>query len=208
MAEEDKDAKTGEGEMTLTEAVAMLKKIMPQVEALTAAAAGSKTDEELAVDEASVKPSVKPGGGGTGVTDEEEKAKAEKEAKDAEEEKKDKEEKKGMDAAIGKLTGEFESFKKSGIKSLVTEIKARDALAEKLSAHVGTFDASDKTLSEVAVYGVEKLGIKCPKGHEQTALDAYLLNRSSGATAKSFSFDSAAPAKGGKLDAFLKKHAA
>ena len=59
------------------------------------------------------------------------------------------------------------------MKLLLKEISKRDALARDLSAHVGTFDASEKTLAEVARYGIKKLGITCTKGHEMSALDGY-----------------------------------
>ncbi|MEG7973045.1 hypothetical protein, partial [Listeria monocytogenes] len=75
-----------------------------------------------------------------------------------------------MDAAIVSLKTEIEALKKSGIKSLVTEISARDAMAARLSRHVGAFDHADKTLAEVAAYGAQKLGIKCAAGSEAVAV--------------------------------------
>ena len=61
------------------------------------------------------------------------------------------------------------------------------------------------TLSEVAQYGVKKLGITCPAGHEQTALDGYLKDRKPAHEQVGFSLD-AAPGGEAKttLDAFLK----
>ena len=112
---------------------------------------------------------------------EEEEKKKEKEAADkaaqdaAEEEEKKK--KDGMDASIASLRSEVETLKKGGIKAMLGEIAKRDALASQIAGFVGAFDAADKTLEEVAAYGIEKLGIKCPKGHEQTALDAYFIGR-------------------------------
>lgn len=122
--------------------------------------------------------------------------KKEKEAKDAEEEKKEKkaedaeldmekqeekaeaadeeekkEKKEGMDSIT--LDARFETFK----KNILAEEKEKASLAEKISTVIGTFDAADKTLAEVALYGVEKLGLKCPKGTEKIALDAYFHNR-------------------------------
>lgn len=82
-----------------------------------------------------------------------------------------------LDSAIKELKNEINSLKKSGIKSLVSEVSKRNVLANQISQHVGTFDHEDKTLDEVAQYGVEKLGLKCPKGHEQTALDAFFHSR-------------------------------
>lgn len=125
---------------------------------------------------------------------EKEKEAADKKAADeAEEEEKKKKE--GMDASIA-LDAKFESFK----KQILTEASAKEALAKKLSYYIGTFDSSDKTLSEVASYGVEKLGINCPKGSERIALDGFLHNREVKKTA--FALDTSSK-PGGKLDAFI-----
>lgn len=59
-------------------------------------------------------------------------------------------------------------------KSLLRELSARDSLAKKLSYHLGTFDHADKTLKEVAIYGVKRLGLTCKKGHETSILEGYL----------------------------------
>src|SRR6201999_518687 len=105
---------------------------------------------------------------------EEEKKKADE--KKAEDE--DKEEKASMDAAelqrlsteLKTVTSALDSFKKSAHKTLLNEISRRDELASKLSTVIGTFDHADKTLDEVTKYGIEKLGLTCPAGHEETAL--------------------------------------
>ena len=60
------------------------------------------------------------------------------------------------------------------MKTLLKEVSARDSLAKRLSHHIGTFDHSDKTLKEVAQYGVKKLGLQCKKGHESSILEGYL----------------------------------
>lgn len=60
------------------------------------------------------------------------------------------------------------------MKLMLKEISSRDTLASKLAAHIGTFDHKEKTLKEVAEYGVKKLGITCPKGHEESAIKGYL----------------------------------
>lgn len=66
--------------------------------------------------------------------------------------------------------------KKDGMdtKSVMLEISRRDALAKKLSDHVGTFDHSTKTHKEVAQYGVKKLGLRCAPGHEVSMIEGYL----------------------------------
>jgi hypothetical protein len=60
------------------------------------------------------------------------------------------------------------------MKDIFRQIARRDALASRLSKVVGTFDHSQKTLSEVALYGVKKLGLQCRKGHEESVLSGYL----------------------------------
>lgn len=76
---------------------------------------------------------------------------------------------KSLKVAMDKI----ETLEKGGIKSIMGEIKSRDELANKISRHVGAFDHSEMTASEVAAYGVEKLGLKCEKGQERAALDGF-----------------------------------
>lgn len=61
--------------------------------------------------------------------------------------------------------------------ALITQVADRDALAKQVAQHVGVFDASRMTADGVAKYGVEKLGIKCAKGSESIALDAWMQGR-------------------------------
>ena len=82
-----------------------------------------------------------------------------------------------MDSQVKALTAALDGMKKDGIKSLVKEVAARDELATKLAAHIGTFDHKEMTLNEVASYGAEKLGLKVDKGAERIALDGFLHNR-------------------------------
>lgn len=137
---------------------------------------------------------------------EEEKKKAdEKKAEDEEKEKKD-----GMDAAelkrvsarLEAVTSALDSFKKSAHKSLLSEVSRRDELASKLSQHVGTFDHADKTLDEVTQYGIDKLGISCPKGHEETALNAYFAGKK--ASPLAFALDSKQK-RSSEIDAYVKQ---
>ncbi len=58
-----------------------------------------------------------------------------------------------------------------------SETNQRVELANRLSTHIGTFDHADKTLNQIACYGVSKLGIPCNKGQEMAALDGYLHAR-------------------------------
>ena len=102
------------------------------------------------------------------------KAADEKAAKEASDKDADK---KGMDEKLQSVQDELESLKKDGVKSLLSEVSKRDALAKSLSNHIGSFDCSDKTLAEVAKYGVEKLAIKCEDGQEVAVLSGFLHNR-------------------------------
>lgn len=82
-------------------------------------------------------------------------------------------EKAAMDARIKHLERKLAAMD----TALVTGIADRDALAGKLSEFVGTFDSARMTASQVAEYGVKKLGIPCSKGTERIALDAWLHGR-------------------------------
>lgn len=53
----------------------------------------------------------------------------------------------------------------------------RDALADRLSNFVGSFDAKLMNPKQVAEYGIKKLGIPCAKGSERVALDAWMHGR-------------------------------
>lgn len=59
-------------------------------------------------------------------------------------------------------------------RSVIGRIAKRDTLAKQISAHVGTFDHSEKTLEEVVSYGCDKLGLKADKGQELATLSGYL----------------------------------
>ena len=61
-------------------------------------------------------------------------------------------------------------------KKFEARTQARNALADKLSKHVGTFSATGMDEASVAVYGCKKLGLKAPKGQELAYLSGYLAN--------------------------------
>jgi hypothetical protein len=94
---------------------------------------------------------------------------------DKEEKKGDKDDTKKMaeDSQIKRLTREVQELKKNATRTVMKEISRRDVLADQLSAHVGAFDHADKTLGEVARYGVKKLGLVCQPGHEESVLQGY-----------------------------------
>lgn len=151
--------------------------------------------------------------GTKGIDEDEDKKKAdEKKAEDEAKEDEEKEKKEGMDAAelkrvsaeLKTVTSALDSFKKSAHKSLLNEISRRDDLASKLSQHIGTFDHAEKTLAEVTKYGIEKLGLDCPEGHEETALNSYFAAKK--ASPLAFALDSKKSKRSGEIDAYLNQN--
>lgn len=63
------------------------------------------------------------------------------------------------------------------VAATISMVADRDALANQVTQHVGVFDHSRMTTGEVAKYAVDKLSIKCAKGHEAIALDAWMQGR-------------------------------
>lgn len=127
------------------------------------------------------------------VTDEE------SEKKD--DDKKDDDKKDGMDARLDKLSNAVDSLRASTNKSLLIEISRRNALAERLSSHIGAFDHAEKTFAEVAKYGVTKLGLKCQEGHEEAVLEGYLAGARPNAVSAGYAKDS--KTESGCVDAYL-----
>ena len=141
----------------LAEIKAMLSAILERL--------APKDDEEV-VDEAK-----------TEVKDEDktDEAKTE-EVKD--EEVKTEEAPKAMDAMrkqIARLEKQLTTAQDSG--AVMASIADRDALAQKLSGFIGTFDHAAMTAKQVAVYGLDKLGVKTDPGTERVAIDAWLHGR-------------------------------
>lgn len=126
-----------------------------------------------------------------GALDADEDKDKEKDAKDEEAEKKD-DKKDGMDSQLKSLRKEVQNIKKNGIKTYMSEISKRNVLAQNLSNHIGTFVYDDKTLDEVASYGVEKLGLQCEEGQEHAVLSGYFAGKNQNYVAQNFSgaFDS------------------
>ena len=63
------------------------------------------------------------------------------------------------------------------VAATISMVADRDALAKQVTQHVGVFDHSRMTADGVAKYAVDKLGIKCAKGSEAIALDAWMQGR-------------------------------
>jgi uncharacterized protein len=85
-------------------------------------------------------------------------------------------------------------------KAIFNEISRRDALAHRLSTHIGTFDHSHKTFNEVAQYGLKKLGLRCKVGQEAAMLEGF-LSAARRSTVVATGKDSAI--KSGCIDAYL-----
>lgn len=83
-----------------------------------------------------------------------------------------------MDAKYNRLAQEVTALKKEksvNMKDLFAEVAKRDALVKQLVPEVGVFDHAEKTLDEVAAYGIKKLGLTARKGEELAVLSGYLF---------------------------------
>lgn len=136
-------------------------------------------------------------------------------AEDADEKKDDKKEEKkeAMDAAdVSAIVGKaIAAERKSLSKTIIAGVTARNELAKSLEPHVGTFACDSMDADDVAAYGCEKLGIKAPKGQEQTAISAFLTGVKKSGNGATFAMDTASVAKpkeGGALASRLAKAAA
>lgn len=151
--ENDSGAGTGADtpkDMTVAEIAAMLKTLAPQVAALQTAMATMQAPPTT-----------------TAPTDVEDKTVTPASVVAA-----------AQDAAVtaGKAAGTAAAMDAmDGVDArVIAAIQARNVLVQRLSAHVGAFDAADKTPAQVVAYGVEKLKLKAPAGHEALYLNAYL----------------------------------
>lgn len=199
MKTRDKKAKDEGEEMTLQELAKMVKELAAKVARLDESrgekkAEGEDEEEEGkkeltkeaaeegdAKDEGDPEAFVKKADITDADMSEEEYSDAEAEAKNAEmnqDEDMEKPEGKepkisGMDAKLRTLNQRVTKVEKTSMKTVLREISRRNVLAEKLSKHIGVFDHAEKTLDEVASYGVKKLGLRCAPGHELSVLDGY-----------------------------------
>jgi uncharacterized protein len=113
----------------------------------------------------------------------------------------------GGKASPGPSAGEHSMAGDAVFQKFYADMAAKATLYDRLSRVVGTFDCKAMDSKQLSTYGVKKLGIKCAKGQEAVALDAYL-----NATSKA-ELDAQAAAKvrvadaavaSGELDAYLK----
>jgi len=195
MAEENKGGEGGEGggagSMTLEQVASLVGELAPQVAKLTEAFAklspGAAASTATPEDNDSM-------GGDKGAPP----AAATDPATPAPEAKKDGEGGEGTPAGSGMDAAAIE-------RSVLGRIAKRDALAAKISQHVGAFDHASMTLDDVVSYGCDKLGIKADKGVQAAMLDGYLQAKPAATPAASVSgMDAANPSKGGGN--FVTKH--
>ncbi len=157
-------------EMSMSECVQMIRDLSEKVNKLMEMQGDEKEDESEAKkelsEEAAHEGDTKDAEGEykkfvnkAGIGDKELEEQTSEKIEDSKEEEELSQDKKGMD---------------SGIRRVFHEISRRDSLANRLSSHIGTFDHSNKTFSEVAQYGVRTLKLKCAPGHEAAMLEGYL----------------------------------
>lgn len=105
-----------------------------------------------------------------------------KDAKDTDEDDKDKDKKDkksdAMDSQIKSLSARIASLERNGVKSVFAQVASRDKLATALAPHIGVFDHSQMNVTDVAAYGVKKLGLQAAKGQEEAMLAGWLAARS------------------------------
>lgn len=96
------------------------------------------------------------------------------------------------------------TIKRNLRRSILQDMAKRDALASRLSNEIGTFQYAAMDCAQVAAYGVKKLGLKCKKGQEQVALDAYFVGKRS-VKPMNVSSDSKFILKDAQLSAYINK---
>lgn len=139
------DGGSGAGEMTLAQVVAVITELAPQVAKLTAAMSGATVPAAAETADKEVADPATPAAPTAKVDEGSEGTPA--------------------GAAMDAATIE---------RNVIASIQKRDKLAKAISEHVGTFDASDKTLAEVVAYGCDKLGVTADAGQEYAALSGFL----------------------------------
>ncbi len=95
----------------------------------------------------------------------------------------------------------------SAVRNIYADIARKDALYKRLSKVTGAFDSATMASTDVAKYGVKKLGIKCKDGAEFDALDAYLNGLERGNTMRQQTTTKSAAdsaATSAELDAWIK----
>ena len=189
---------------TLKTLVGQAAPLMDQLAALPTIMAKTQMEEDAAEDEDPDNDLLKKAA--EDAYDEDDEEGKEKEGEDEDDPDDDKNKKggeSGMDAKelkkeIGGLRAEIDKLKASikpaasqtmDAKELMVQISQRDTLAKQLTPFIGTFDAAEMTLADVAKYGCEKLELKPQAGTELAMLSGFLHNRQPAQPLKSFGQD-------------------
>jgi len=211
MADETKattetESKETDGEkavLTLAEVHAFMKEHAPMWQELQALMNSETSEEENAALDGDTKET-------TGDQKAEDEPDSEK--KDMKKDDKAEDKKIAMDAAVSEAVAkEMGKFQKNALKSLRSDISARDSLAKRLEPHVGTFAHDAMDSAEVAAYGAQKLGLSVGAGEAVVAVNAYLSAAEKFKSGPTFAMDSTLnhkPKAGGKLSATLEKASA
>jgi hypothetical protein len=77
-------------------------------------------------------------------------------------------------ASPGPQAGQNATASDAAIRGFYADLAVKTRLYDRVSQVVGAFDHAAMDAHQVGVYGVKKLGLKCSKGQEVVALDAYL----------------------------------
>lgn len=85
-------------------------------------------------------------------------------------------------ASPGPAAGTHAQAGDAALRRFYADLDAKNRVYNRLSAVVGAFDHAAMDAHQVHAYGVKKLGIKCAKGQEAVALDAYLTGVEKAAT--------------------------
>jgi len=112
---------------------------------------------------------------------------------------------------LKKLTADIALLKKSNpamdMRLFMKDLSKRNALAERISNHIGVFDYAEKSIDEVAQYGVKKLNLTCDhKGQELAVLTGYLAGMDTAAqhNYQNLSFGMDAANEDNQIDAYIK----
>jgi len=185
----DKDEKGGNdeggGELTIEQATAMLEKLGPFIEKLSAMKAGNGAPPADGEDPNKAKdpPAAAVGAPPADAGEDPDKAKdaatvaADAKAKELAASIDSANKISAMQKTIDTMGAQLATLTADGARNVIGEVAARDALAEKVKPHIGVFDHAKMTRAEVVAYACDKLELKPAKGSESATLDGYLAGR-------------------------------
>lgn len=180
IAMSDKDEKGGNGEgggeLTIEQATAMLEKLGPFIEKLTAMKQGSTpapTDGAQDPDKPAAAAVTPPTDGAQDPTVAAADAKAKEQAQAIDQANKIV----AMEKTITTMGAQLATLTADGSKVVIGEVAARDALAARVKPLIGVFDHAAMTRADLVAYACDKLELKPAKGSESAVLDGYLAGR-------------------------------